>query len=274
MHNTVKVLDDFLFIGQSKEECERGLNSFISLCHLLNVPLAEEKTVHPCKSLTFLGFLLNTDKNTIGLTVEKVSQYSTCLEGTLHKKYISLRDLKSLLGKLQFCATIVPGGRSFLRRLYDRTIGIRKPYGRIRITKAMLDDLHMWNTFLNTFDGVEIIRHLNLDKRPTKHMITDSSKDGYGGIFGNHFIMGKFPRPWKNLNIMTLEFYPIYALLCTFAHELRHHKLVIHSDNKPLVQAINKQTCRRLKVMKLMRPFVLLLLKHRIVCEAFHVPGS
>ena len=132
----------------------------------------------------------------------------------------------------------------------------------------------MWQKFLGNFNGTEMIRHLNMDTRPIDRLTTDSSSKGYGGILNDSFIMGKFPNGWRSFNIITLEFYPIFLLICANASKLIHHKVEIHSDNLPLVHAINKQSCRRPRVMALMRPFVLTLLKYRIVCEAFHIPGA
>ena len=56
----VKMLDDFLFIGASESECRYGLESFQHLCMIVNIPLAEEKTVQPTNELIFLGFTLDT----------------------------------------------------------------------------------------------------------------------------------------------------------------------------------------------------------------------
>ena len=51
----VKVLDDFLFLGDSMPECQHGLYSFLNLADLIALPLAQHKTVQPTQQLTFLG---------------------------------------------------------------------------------------------------------------------------------------------------------------------------------------------------------------------------
>ena len=57
----VSVLDDFLFVGGSKEECLRSLTGFQAMCLELNIPLRRDKTVLPCRSLTFLGVVLDIE---------------------------------------------------------------------------------------------------------------------------------------------------------------------------------------------------------------------
>ena len=72
VRHIVKMLDDFLFIGDSKEECQRALDSFNSLCREINFPWAEEKTVAPTKRLTFLGYQLDVRRGTVSIPEDKV----------------------------------------------------------------------------------------------------------------------------------------------------------------------------------------------------------
>ena len=60
--HVVKLLDDFLFIGKSLEDCTYGGDSFRKLCTLTGFPIAERKTVDPCHALTFLGVHLDTSE--------------------------------------------------------------------------------------------------------------------------------------------------------------------------------------------------------------------
>ena len=49
------VLDDFLFIGKSKFECQRALDIFLHICSDIGIPIAPEKTVSPTQFIKFLG---------------------------------------------------------------------------------------------------------------------------------------------------------------------------------------------------------------------------
>ena len=55
----ISVLDDFLFIGSSRQACSDSLTGFQDMCRWLNVPLHPEKTVLPCRRLQFLGVELD-----------------------------------------------------------------------------------------------------------------------------------------------------------------------------------------------------------------------
>ena len=54
------ILDDFLFIAKTEEQCARDLQNFIFMCDYLGAPLAPEKTVGPDKVLQFAGITLDS----------------------------------------------------------------------------------------------------------------------------------------------------------------------------------------------------------------------
>lgn len=56
-------------------------------------------------------------------TLVHVYQFSRC-------KKVTLQELQSLIGVLNFACLVVVPGRAFLRRLIDLTIGVKKPYYR------------------------------------------------------------------------------------------------------------------------------------------------
>ena len=69
--HVVKLLDDFLFLCKSEEECSYDRDSFRKLCKLTGFPIAERKTVDPCPALTFLGIHLDTTEGTASIPREK-----------------------------------------------------------------------------------------------------------------------------------------------------------------------------------------------------------
>ena len=59
-----------------------------------------------------------------------------------------------------------------------------------------------------------------------------------------------------------------------FAPQLANKKVVFITDNKALVGSINKQSSRNFHVMNLLRPMVLVLMKHNIIFSAEHIEGK
>ena len=64
------------------------------------------------------------------------------------RKKVTLKELQSLIGLLQFACSVVVPGRPFLRRLIDLSIGVKSPWHRISLTKDAKHDLQVWLEFL------------------------------------------------------------------------------------------------------------------------------
>ena len=106
--------------------------------------MAPEKVEGPTTCLKFLGLMVDTVAMEVRMPEKKctdlLAEIRVILKG---KKKVTLRELQSLIGKLNFaCRAVVPG-RPFCRRIIDATCGVSKPHHRIRVTKAMQADLQI-----------------------------------------------------------------------------------------------------------------------------------
>ena len=117
MKNVVKVPDDFIFLDETREGAETSLASFKQIASECGVPLAEEKTQGPATSLDFLGYNLDCDNYLISIPGDKIDRYLKETEELRAKDFVTLTQLKSLIGKLQFCVAIMNSGPAFLRSL-------------------------------------------------------------------------------------------------------------------------------------------------------------
>ena len=277
LYNTshiVKVLDDFLFINDSYSLTKIDLDNFTDLCQYLKVPLAHHKTEGPSQCLTFLGIELDTKSMMARLPLDKLKAYSDNVTEMLSRNRCTLRELKSILGKLQFSTSVLATGKSFLRRMYDATIGVANPNHFIRITKPIKEDLLTWKKFLSEYNGITLISVAEKFDLKSLHMYTDSSNSGFGGTFMRKYISGYFPNSWKDYSIQFLELYPIFLMLHLVSSELINKRIIFHCDNQAIVNIINKQSSKCTLIMKLMRPMVLLMLQNNITFTAVHIPGK
>ncbi|XP_045587216.2 uncharacterized protein [Procambarus clarkii] len=110
--DVVKVLDDFLFVSSTYNECLRSLRVFTALCERLGVPLSPHKTKGPC--LTFLGLEIDAQRMETRLPDDKKMKYMAAVEDALGAENLPLQDLHGIIGKLQFATTVIPGGWAFL----------------------------------------------------------------------------------------------------------------------------------------------------------------
>ena len=269
--STVKVLDDFLFVQPTKQRTLRDLNTFTKLCAQLNIPLAPHKTEGPATTLTFLGIELDTVAMQARLPSDKLTSYIETLHSSISNPILTLRDLRSMIGQLQFATKVIPSGRPFLRRLYNLTIGRKHPFHKIHIPPSTVQDLYTWSMFLQDFNGITLMAprlpHLS-------SLCSDASKSGYGAVFGSKWFQGLWPPSWTELNIAVLELYPIFMMISIFAQQLSNTALTFYTDNMAVVAIVNKQTSKCNIIMQIIRPLVLILLRHNITLKCKHVPGT
>ena len=76
------------------------------------------------------------------------------IDRALSRKKLSLTEMQSITGSLNFACRAVAPGRAFIRRLINRTKGISASHHMIRINKGMRADLKTWEMFLSDFNGV------------------------------------------------------------------------------------------------------------------------
>jgi hypothetical protein len=269
----VKVLDDFLFLANTESDCRKHLNSFLTLCREVGVPVSREKTLGPMTTLTFLGIELNTLTMRAQLPLDKLQKYSAKIYEILQKRRVTLRDIKSVTGMLQFSTSVVSHGRAFLRRMHDATIGVKKPHHFVRITHGIRHDLTLWHAFLSNYNGVTIISRPPVSDSVSLHLYSDASKQAFGATFASRWIRVAWPERWQSLSITVLELYPILTLVATFASDLSHTHVVFHCDNQAVVAILNKQSSKCKSVMSILRPLILLLLQHNVSFRAVHIPG-
>jgi hypothetical protein len=268
------VLDDFIFISSSRRSCLLGLQHFQSICALLGVPLAPDKTVGPSQVLTFLGIELDTSASEARLPQDKLDKCLLLISQTLSSKSLKLKSLQSIIGTLNFACSVVLPGRAFLRRLIQLLIGKKKPNHHISLSAGAKSDMRTWKAFLDHFNGKSFFLQQRWATSISLQLYTDAAASlGYGAIFGQAWFYGEWPNLWKAYSITILEFYPILVAVETWASRMSNRCILFYTDNQAVVSIINSQTCKDTKVMLLMRRLVLTCLKHNILFQAKHVPG-
>ena len=148
------IIDDFFFVGPADSSlCQASLATFLELCSHINIPLKAEKTVQPTTCLKIYGIEVNSDEMITKLPSDKIEKIKTKLIQKENRRKVTLKEIQSLIGLLNFaCGCIVPG-RAFLRRLYDLTRGVTNQNHFVRLNQEARADLKMWSTFIQSFNG-------------------------------------------------------------------------------------------------------------------------
>ena len=129
------------------------------------------------------------------LPQDKIDKYTNTIQDFLKRKKVTLKDMQSLIGLLNFTCSVVVPGRTFLRRMINLTVGIRRPMHMIRLTSAVKGDLHLWLQFLTQFNGKSFFLDFVWLSSDMIHLYTDASGSlGYGAVFGKNWLYGAWPR--------------------------------------------------------------------------------
>ena len=275
--NILHYLDDFFFAGRAQStECARALTSFTVTCTEFGVPLAIDKTEGPATHMTFLGLEIDSVAQEVWVPSEKVLSVLNKLEDALAKQKLTLRELQSLIGSLNFVCKAIRPGRAFLRRLCDLTSGVRKPHHRIRISPGARSDMIAWREFLAHFNGSVIFPEGAWLSSGALHLYTDASAEiGFGAFFNGRWAQGLWPQKLysQHFSIAFLELFPIALALRLWGSALRNKRVLFWCDNEAVVSIINRQSSKCSHIMKLVRRFVSLCLRLNIHFKARHVPG-
>ena len=269
------LLDDFLLVSPSYDSCQTQLHRFLAFCAFIGLPLAPEKTFGPSTTLSFAGIELDTIKLEARLPRDKLQKCVEFISEFLRRKKVTLREIQSLVGLLNFACSVVTPGRAFLRRLIDLTHGVRFSHHLIKLNGEAKADLNVWLSFLSTFNGRSFFLDDRWQNSSKLNLFTDAADGiGFGAIFCTEFCHGFWPDHWRYRNIAILEFYPIILSLYLWGHKMANHSILFFTDNEALVYVINKQSCKDKALMFFVRKLVLVCLNHNILFKAKHIPGT
>ena len=109
----IHLLDDFLIIAQSRSLCQDQLRLFLDLCSYLGIPIAPEKTCSPATTLSFTGIELDSVSFEARLPLDKIDKCLSVISDFLTRKKVTLKELQSLTGLLNFACSVVVPGRAF-----------------------------------------------------------------------------------------------------------------------------------------------------------------
>lgn len=233
-------LDDFFAILPPHADANAYVDQFDQVCMDLGLTVNHSKDAMGTIA-DFLGIELNSSLMQARLPPDKLARARKTCENLLNKAFISHQELESAVGFLSFAAKIMIPGRAFLRRLFD---SLRTQKSIHRITPAMKADLHWWHDFLEDWDGLKLLVHLN--SRPTFHIWTDASgRLGMGGYILQHLsdpvqeaFSIRLATRYRRKDIQFKEMKAVCQAIQLWLIRLRGFKLILYCDNDVYVYGL------------------------------------
>ena len=152
----------------------------------------------------------------IKIPQEKLVEVRHQLHMVLSKRKVTLKELQSLVRLFNFCVRAIPSVRACNRRFYDAMRGICRPGHFIRVSVEMKENILMWLSFIERFNGsCSFGKCIWLSNREMS-VYTDSAGNpelGCGVYFSGRWTFFQWPSDWRYSEIIVdisfLELVPI-----------------------------------------------------------------
>lgn len=271
--SSVWVTDDSLYHGPSLDACQLALNTAISIMERLGWLINPSKIEGPAQALIFLGILIDTVNQTIGLSTSRLASIIDRLDHLLAAPSPTVREVQSMAGRLQWVAAVFSRGRPYMAAIYSDARG--QPDARCHLSPLARSDLLWWRAHLHQLwssasssPSQAAWTSYSFDPIPRPiRIFSDASGDlslGFGLIFQDKLIRGRWASPAHSFSAY-LELIPILHLLRHYGHQLAGKVVICHTDNASNAIALTRGSTLSADCRLLFREIYDLACSHRIL---------
>jgi hypothetical protein len=214
----INYLDDFA-AADTRSGAVAGFYQLAQLLKTLGIRESADKAVPPSQRMAFLGVWFDTVSMTVEVTPDRIADLLDEFQQWQSRSSATLKQVQSLLGKLNFVAKCVRPGRLFMARMLDWLRSFDKGRSRI-IPDSFRKDLAWWQRFMTTFNGTRRIPPTIWGPHDA-HLATDACLSGLGGTSRTHFLHVQVPHNLCGLSINILEAYAVMVALKLWASQFK-----------------------------------------------------
>lgn len=137
---------------------------------------------------------LDTIEIEASIPEDKLVKCRALIREFLPRKTVTLTELQSFIGLLNFIYSAIVPGRTFLRRLINLTVEVKHTCQFIRLNRDTKAYLRLWLTFLESFNGKSFFLDYIWLSSAKRHLYTDAAGSlGYGPVCGARWFFGPWP---------------------------------------------------------------------------------
>lgn len=150
----VNYLDDFIHICSDYQECLQAQCRIVALLRFLGFHVTWAKIISPTKCPIYLGIEIDSRDMVLRLPPGKLDKLSAITNRFLVARKASKKQIKRLTGLLAHCATVVRGGGTFFRSIYNlEKVAGKVPSKCVKLPPEVIGDIEWWNEFSALFNG-------------------------------------------------------------------------------------------------------------------------
>jgi hypothetical protein len=287
-----RYLDDFFIVASTAERAWASAHAAAAIIKDFGLALAPDKVEGPLQRLEFLGIVVDSLQQTLSISEERRGELMALLAEFKGRRWSSIQKLQSLLGKLSFAATVLPGARPFMRRIIDRIAG--RSSGKIPLGAAFKADITYWQSHLDSWNGTAKWRSVRtspfvfasdastsgfaygLESCPPAALSSLSSTMSPGHVRAGVWSAsnGDAARQQHSAAIQWGEFFCPLAAAVEYGELLRDKHVVFVVDNESDVYVINRLGTRDNRLCCLLRALCDASFRYNFSFEAVHRAGK
>ncbi|XP_053381939.1 uncharacterized protein LOC128549350 [Mercenaria mercenaria] len=275
-HTNVVYIDDSLLQGDTCEDCLTNVNDTLTLVEDLGFTAHTEKSVViPTQCITFVEFLLDSVSMTIRLTPEKCRDILEHCKKLLGQKYVSIRELATIIGKLVASEPGVLYAPLYYKKLeIERDQALSKYKGdfeaNITLPAESMNCLTWWiNNIHTSYNPIQT-------SDPDVIIESDSSQFGLGGFdkTNNIKVYGHWSDSDKLRHISYLELKAAFYVLQFLCENLHDVHVQLYLDNTVAIKYLSKMGGRVPELNDLTCKIWSWCVNKSIWLSVYHIPGK
>ena len=267
-------LDDYLIIDADEKHCKEGYELLQDVLQRLGFDINVKKLEPPVQIITFLGIEIDSINSTLSLPGKKLEELSEELAKWQTKNKATKHELQQLIGKLNWGAKVIKGGRTFLRRLIDLMCTLKRKHHHVRLNSSAKADIQWWANYISIFNGTASF----IDKPvPSSSFTTDACLRGGGGAYKADWFYSHWETDFPDvadLHINLKEIFTVFLASIRWAQSWQNQHIVVYSDNAATVFMINKGSSRNSIAMVWLRQLFWLSAVFNFHLTARHIKGK
>ena len=275
-YTNICYIDDILLQGDTYEECLENVTQTTQLVDNLGLTIHPIKSVfEPCTSITFLGFIINSEDMTIRLTPEKAKELSDLCNNLSKRAEITIRELAQVIGKMVASESGMEYGPLYYKSLeIEKDKKLKENCGnfeaKIQISNSAKCSLNWWS------NNIQLCFKSLILSEPDIVIKTDSSKTGWGGVVENTTLKtgGFWSYEEQQHHINFLELKAAFLTIQSFLSTDKNKHVKLFMDNSVAVSYLSKFGGRKEQLNNLTRHIWFWCIDRNIKLSVFHLPGN
>lgn len=244
---SVVYLDDILLLGNSYSSCLRNISTSVELLKRLGFSINKDKScMIPSQNCCFLGFILDSQRMTLELTLEKRQKIHNQIKRFKRLSKCKIRDFAKLIGSLVSCCPAIKYSWAHIKNLErEKYLALLKSKGNyeadMQLILELQKDFSWWEVNVMHRNSSMASRNFKLE------IFSDASLTGWGISCGNNRTHGRWSESERLHHINYLELLAAFFGLKCFAEKLKSCDILLRIDNTTAISYINRMGGVRFK---------------------------